>query len=314
MPHTQLTVHLDTPLTAAAIATIIGARVLGDTQRLVTGLNEINRVGDGDLVFVDHPKYYDKALNSAATTILIDKETEAPPGKALIVSDDPCRDYNLLMERFMPRKGWTGTNITIGIGSEVHPSAVLGAHVSIGRDCRIMPGVVIYERTTIGDRVTIHGNTVIGADPFYYKKRPSGYDKMPPGGSVVIEDDVEIGALCTIDRGVSADTRIGQGTKIDNHVQVGHDTLIGKHCLIASHVGISGAVVVEDNVTLWGQVGVPSKIRIGQGAVVLGQSGLISSLEGGRTYFGSPAGEWKQKMREIALLGKLPELFKKMKD
>lgn len=296
------------------MAELIGAAAKGHTARLVTGLNEINRVEEGDLVFVDHEKYYDKALNSAATTILINKEVVVPEGKAIIVSDDPCRDYNALMRRFMPRAGWAEDGRLIGSGSEVHPSAIIGPHVTIGRDCIIHPGVVIYEHTTIGDRVIIHANTVIGADPFYYKKRPTGYDKMVPGGSVVIEDDVEIGALCTIDRGVSADTRIGRGSKLDNHIQVGHDTLIGAGCLIASHVGISGAVVVEDGVTLWGQVGVPSKLRIGKGAVVLGQSGLINSLEGGRTYFGSPAGEWKAKMREIALLGKLPELFKRIKD
>ncbi|MBX2980000.1 MAG: UDP-3-O-(3-hydroxymyristoyl)glucosamine N-acyltransferase [Flavobacteriales bacterium] len=313
-PYRSPRVRLSPSLTAAEVAQWLGAQVTGDPRRMVTGINEINRVEEGDLVFVDHPKYYDKALNSAATTILIDKEMEAPAGKALIISNDPCGDYNRLVRHFMPRAGWAQQGIHVGEGSEVHHSVVLGANVTIGRDCIISPGVVIYEHTTIGDRVIIHANTVIGGDPFYYKKRPSGYDKMPPGGSVVIEDDVEIGALCTIDRGVSADTRIGQGTKLDNHVQVGHDTLIGKHCLIASHVGISGAVVVEDNVTLWGQVGVPSKLRIGAGATVLGQSGLIASVEGGRTYFGSPAGEWKQKMREIALLGKLPELFKKLKD
>jgi UDP-3-O-[3-hydroxymyristoyl] glucosamine N-acyltransferase len=307
-------VKLSPPQTAAQLGQLINAHVVGNTERLVTGLNEINRVEEGDLVFVDHEKYYDKALNSAATTILINKALEPPAGKALLISDDPCRDYNALMRRFMPRAGWAETGIHIGAGSEVHPSAVIGPHVTIGKDCIIHPGVVIYEHSTIGDRVTIHANTVIGADPFYYKKRPTGYDKMAPGGSVVIEDDVEIGALCTIDRGVSADTRIGRGCKLDNHIQVGHDTLIGPGCLIASHVGISGAVVIEENVTLWGQVGVPSKLRIGKGAVVLGQSGLINSLEGGRTYFGSPAGEWKAKMREIALLGRLPELYKKLKD
>ncbi|MBK9177120.1 MAG: UDP-3-O-(3-hydroxymyristoyl)glucosamine N-acyltransferase [Flavobacteriales bacterium] len=305
---------LNPPLTAAELATLIGAEAQGQTERLVTGLNEINRVAEGDLVYVDHPKWYDKALNSAATTILIDKAVEPPTGKAIIISQDPCRDYNKLVRRFMPRAGWTNEDVSIGEGSEIHPSAVIGPHVRIGRDCIIHPGVVIYERASIGDRVTIHANAVIGADPFYYKKRPSGYDKMVPGGSVVIEDDVEIGALSTIDRGVSADTRIGHGSKLDNHVQVGHDTLIGAHCLIAAHVGISGAVVIEDHVTLWGQVGVPSKLRIGKGATVLGQSGLINSLEPGKTYFGSPAGEWKQKMREIALLGKLPELFRKLKD
>ena len=280
----------------------------------MSGLNEINRVREGDLVFVDHPKYYDKALNSAATTILIDKKVDPPQGKSIIVSADPCSDYNRLIGMFMPRKGFSAKPEAIGSNTEIHPSVSIGANVRIGDQCVIMPGVVIYENTTIGDRVIIHANTVIGADPFYYKKKDGRYGKMLPGGSVVIEDDVEIGALCTIDRGVSADTRIGKGTKIDNHVQVGHDTLIGANCLIASHVGISGAVVIEDDVTLWGQVGVPSKLRIGKGAIVLGQSGLISSVEGGRTYFGSPAGEWKQKMREMASLAKLPDLIKKLSD
>ena len=299
--------------TAQEIAALLGAEVIGNKERRVSGLNEINRVTEGDLVFVDHEKYYSKALNSAATTILIDKAVQPPEGKALIISSDPCGDYNKLVGHFMPRKGFSLDDARIGEGSEVHSSVVIGGNVSIGEHCMIMPGVVLYENTTIGDRVIIHANTVIGGDPFYYKKRSSGYEKMLPGGSVWIGNDVEIGSLCTIDRGVSADTRIGNGTKIDNHVQIGHDTIIGERCLIASHVGISGACVIEDDVTLWGQVGVPSKIRIGKGAVVLGQSGVLSSLEGGRTYFGSPAGEWKQKMREAALMGRLPEMFKAAK-
>ncbi len=299
--------------TAKELAQLLGAEVKGTTDLAVTGINEINRVRSGDLVFVDHPKYYEKALNSAATTILLDKaDVDIPPGKAIIISAEPFADYNTLIRHFNPRKAWGSVEPLIGKGSEVHPSVVLGANVRIGVDCLIMPGVVIYENTTIGDRVTIHANTVIGGDPFYYKKRATGYDKMVPGGSVVIEDDVEIGALCTIDRGVSAETRIGRGTKIDNHVQVGHDTLVGANCLFASHVGISGAVVIEDNVTLWGQVGVPSKLRIGKGATLLGQSAIMNSVEGGKTYLGSPAGEWRQKMREIALIAKLPDLFKKM--
>lgn len=299
--------------TAAEVAALIGARTAGNSARLVTGLNEINRVREGDLVFVDHPKYYDKALNSAATTILIDKaEVEIPEGKAILISDDPCRDYNALVRRFRPRLGWDHDRPVIGPGTEVHPSVVIGANVRIGADCLIMPGVVIHEDTTIGDRVIIHANSVIGGDSFYYKKRAGGYEKMVVGGSTVLEDDVEIGSLCTIDRGLSADTRIGAGTKIDNHVQVGHDTLIGKRCLIAAQVGIAGCCVIEDDVTLWGQVGVPSKLTIGKGAVVLGQSGLINSLEGGRTYFGSPADEVKRKYRELALVRKLPAVMDKL--
>ena len=306
--------ELNPPQSAAQLAQLLRAEARGNTTLLVTGLNEINRVGAGDLVYVDHPKYYTKALNSAATTVLIDKEVEVPAGKAIIVSADPCGDYNKLVEHFSPRLGWAAAKPVIGEGSEVHASVIIGPNVRIGTGCMIMPGVVLYENTTIGDRVIIHANTVLGADPFYFKKRSTGYDKMIPCGSVVIEDDVEIGALCSIDRGVSADTRIGRGTKLDNHVQVGHDTRIGEHCLICAHVAIAGAVVIEDGVTLWGQVGIPSKVTVGKGAVVLGQSGLISSVEGGKTYLGSPAGEAKQKLREVALTGRLPDLFKKLKD
>ncbi len=306
---------LSEPLTAAAAAALINARALGNEQCLVTGINEINRVRAGDLMFVDHPKYYIKALHSAASVILIDKaDVEIPEGKAILVSDDPCRDYNDLVRRFMQPFAWTSGSPVTGAGSTVHPSVVIGANVVIGKDCTIMPGVVLYPNTTIGDRVIIQANAVIGGDGFYYKKRAGGYEKMVTAGSVVVEDDVEIGCGTTIDRGVSADTRIGAGTKIDNQVQIGHDTLIGKHCLIAAQVGISGACVIGDNVTLWGQVGVPSKLTIGAGAVVLGQSGLIGDLEGGKTYFGSPAGEWKQKMREVASLGRLPDLIKRQKD
>jgi UDP-3-O-[3-hydroxymyristoyl] glucosamine N-acyltransferase len=302
-----------TPLTAALIAEMLGAKAIGNTQRLVTGINEINRVREGDLVFVDHPKYYAKALGSAASVILINKEDVAiPEGKAIIVCTDPCADYNTLVVHFSPRKGWDSAPPVIGEGTEVHPSAVIGPDVRIGKDTRIMPGVVIYGPASIGDRVIIHANTVIGADPFYFKKRATGYDKMIPCGSVCIEDDVEIGALCTIDRGVSADTRIGTGTKLDNHVQVGHDTLIGARCLICAHVAIAGAVVIEDEVTLWGQVGIPSKVNVGKGAVILGQSGIMSSVEGGKSYLGSPATEAKQKLREIALSAKLPEIAKKL--
>lgn len=306
--------ELKEPLSAAAVAAIIRAEVRGNAQRPVTGINEINRVREGDLVFVDHPKYYHKALNSAATTILIDKaDVEIPPGKALLVSKDPFSDYNTLVRHFMVPGAWTAEPPAIGENTALHPSVTVGTNVTIGRDCTIMPGVVIYPNTSIGDRVIIHANAVIGGDGFYYKKRNGTYAKMVTAGNVVVEDDVEIGAGATIDRGVSADTRIGAGTKIDNQVQIGHDTLIGRNCLIAAQVGIAGACVVGDNVTLWGQVGVPSKITIGAGATVLGQSGLIGDLEPGKTYFGSPAGEWKQKMREAASLGRLPDMIKAWK-
>jgi UDP-3-O-[3-hydroxymyristoyl] glucosamine N-acyltransferase len=148
---------------------------------------------------------------------------------------------------------------------------------------------------------------VIGADAFYFKKRPAGYDKMLSCGRAIIRDRVEIGANCTVDKGVSGDTVIGEGTKFDNHVHIGHDTVIGKNCLFAAQVGVAGVVVVEDDVILWGQVGVQKDLVIGKGAVVLGQSGVPKSLEGGITYFGSPVREAREKMKELAMIKRLPK-------
>jgi len=307
---------INPPQTLKQIANRISCRYVGDDDFIVSGLNKIHKVEHGDLMFVDHPKYYDKALESNATTILINKEVDCPAGKALIISDDPFRDYNLLTKEFKPLTQWQGdigADLIIGEGSILRPNVTIGNRVKIGENCLIHSGVVIHDDTEIGDNVIIHSNTVLGGDAFYYKKRESGYDKMHTCGCVIIEDDVEIGTLCTIDRGVSGDTRIGKGTKIDNHVQVGHDTVIGKNCLFASQVGISGCVIVEDDVTLWGQVGVPSGLTIGKGAVVLGQSGIMSSVEGGKSYLGSPAREAREKMREIAMIRKLPKILEKLK-
>ncbi|PCH99286.1 MAG: UDP-3-O-(3-hydroxymyristoyl)glucosamine N-acyltransferase [Bacteroidetes bacterium] len=305
---------LNPALKISEIAEIIDAKYVGDPDQLVLGINEIHKVEKGDLVFVDHPKYYTKALESSATTILINKEVEAPEGKSLLISEDPFQDFNRLTNKFnpfVPSAQGLSESASIGEGTIIQPSVFLGDNVKIGDNCIIHPNVVVYSECRIGNNVVIHAGAVIGADAFYYQKREAGYRKLQSGGSVVIGDNVEIGASTAIDRGVSGDTTIGEGTKIDNLVQIGHDTEIGRHCLIAAQVGIAGAVVIRDNVTLWGQVGVPSDIEIGEGAVVLAQSGLMSSLGGGKVYFGSPAVERREKMKEMVYLKKLPELFNK---
>jgi UDP-3-O-[3-hydroxymyristoyl] glucosamine N-acyltransferase len=153
----------------------------------------------------------------------------------------------------------------------------------------------------------------LGSDAFYYKKRPEGYDKLISGGRVVIEDNVDIGALCTIDKGVTGDTTIKKGTKLDNQVQVGHDTVIGEKCLIASQTGIAGCVIIEDEVTLWGQVGVTSAATIGKNAMVSAQSGVSKSLKGGKKYFGSPAEEMREKLKELAYVKQIPFILKKIR-
>lgn len=303
------------PQTLAEIASIIGATLKGDPKHIVTGINEIHKVEPGDLSFVDHPKYYDKCLNSAATTILINKDVDVPPGKALLISDDPFRDYNRLVDTFrpfVPSHVYVSDSAEIGQGSIIQPGAFIGHNVVIGQDCIIHPNVSIYDHTVIGDRVVIHAGTVIGADAFYFKRRPEGYDKMKSCGRVVIEDDVEIGACCTIDKGVSGDTVIGRGTKFDNQIHIGHDTVVGANCLMAAQTGVAGVATIEDDVILWGQVGVSKDLTIGKGAIVLAQSGVPKSLEGGKTYFGSPVGEAREKMKEMALIKRIPDLIAKM--
>ncbi|MBL0329859.1 MAG: UDP-3-O-(3-hydroxymyristoyl)glucosamine N-acyltransferase [Bacteroidetes bacterium] len=297
------------------IAAIINCEFDGKADHLITGLNEIHMVEPGDIVFVDHPKYYDKALLSKATTILINKKVACPQGKALLISEDPFRDYNKLVRHFQPLSyslKQIGETAKVGKTSILMPGVYLGNNVTIGEHCVIHPNVTIYDNCHIGNNVIIHANTVIGADAFYYKKRTDYFDKMISCGSVIIENDVEIGALCTIDKGVSGDTKIGAGTKIDNHVQIAHDTQIGKMCLIAAHVAVAGVVIIEDGVTLWGQAGVRSDVKLGKGSVLLAQSGLGEDIPAGKTYFGSPAGEARGKMKEVAALKMLPDLIKKI--
>ncbi len=304
------------PYTLKDIAALIACDFVGESNFSILGMNEIHVVTPGDLVFVDHPKYYDKALNSKATTILINKKVDCPKGKALLISDDPFRDFNKLTNHFKPFRPLESSisdTATIGKNTIIQPNCFIGHNVVIGDNCVIHSNVSIYDDTVIGNNVTIHAGTVLGANAFYYKKRPEGYDRLKSGGRVVIKDNVDLGALCTIDRGVTADTTIGEGSKLDNQIQIGHDTIIGKNCLIASQVGIAGCVVIEDEVTIWGQVGCTSGVTIGKKAVVLAQSGISKSLEGNKTYFGYPAEESRLKLKEMATIKKLPELLSELK-
>ncbi|MEQ8220395.1 MAG: UDP-3-O-(3-hydroxymyristoyl)glucosamine N-acyltransferase [Arenibacter sp.] len=303
------------PYTLNQIATIINAQYVGNDDFPVLGMNEIHVVEPGDIVFVDHPKYYDKALSCAASIVLINKKVDCPEGKALLISDDPFRDFNILtlfFKPFLKAQNNISSSAKIGKDTIVQPNCFIGNNVVIGDNCLIHSNVSIYDNCVIGNYVTIHSGSVLGSDAFYYKKRPEGYDKLISGGRVVIEDNVDIGALCTIDKGVTGDTTIKKGTKLDNQVQVGHDTVIGEKCLIASQTGIAGCVIIEDEVTLWGQVGVTSAATIGKNAMVSAQSGVSKSLEGGKKYFGSPAEEMREKLKELAYVKQIPFILKKL--
>ncbi|WP_044397738.1 UDP-3-O-(3-hydroxymyristoyl)glucosamine N-acyltransferase [Lacinutrix sp. Hel_I_90] len=299
------------------IAQIINCNYVGADDFQVFGMNEIHVVETGDIVFVDHPKYYDKALQSAATVILINKEVTCPEGKALLISDDPFRDFNTLTRHFKP---FQTVNVSIspsakiGKNTIIQPNCFIGNNVTIGDDCVIHANVTIYDDAVIGNHVTIHSGTILGASAFYYKNRPTGFDQLFSGGRVVIEDHVDIGALCTIDKGVTGDTTIGAGSKLDNQIQVGHDTVIGKKCLIASQVGIAGCCIIEDEVTIWGQVGTNSGITIGKKAVILGQTGVTKSVAGGKSYFGTPIEESRVKLKELAYVKQIPNIIDQLKN
>ena len=295
------------PRTLKTIAELIGAKYVGDENFQIFGTNEIHRVKKGEIVFVNHPKYYDKALHSEATIILIDKEVACPEGKALLVSDDPFRDFNKINDHFTGIQTFetTGNNLSVGENCKIHPSVIIGNDVKIGDNCMIFPNVVIGDRTVIGNNCIIQAGTVLGGDAFYYNKNAEGYRKMLSVGNVILEDEVEIGVNCCIDRGVTDSTIIKKGSKLDNLIQIGHDTVLGERTLVASGAMIAGCCIIEDDAQVWGQVGMASGKRVGKGAVLLGKTGVNRDLEGGKTYFGSLAEEFREYLKKEVKLKNL---------
>ena len=310
--------RFEQPVPLSTIAALIGATIIGNKNGQATGINEIHKVETGDLVFVDHPKYYATCINSAASFIIINNETEVPDGKALLLVSDPFEAYLKIVNfyrPFQPSPKAISDSAVIGEGTVVMPGAFVGNQVRIGTNCVIHPNVTILDHCIIGNDVVVQAGTVIGSDAFYYNKktnRPVHYKRMASCGRVIIEDAVEIGANCTIDRGVTHDTVLGAGTKLDNLVHIGHDTTVGKNCLIAAQVGVAGAVTIQDNVILWGQVGVNKTLTIGEGAVVLGQTGVTNSIDGGKSYFGTPMEDARIKRREIVWVKRIPLLWEKV--
>jgi UDP-3-O-[3-hydroxymyristoyl] glucosamine N-acyltransferase len=308
----------DNPVPVTTIAQLIGAEIVGNKNGNATGINELHKVEEGDLAFVDHPKYYDSCIHSAATFIIINKKTGCPEGKALLIVDEPFEAYLKIVNHyrpFAPSMNMISDTSSVGEGTTIMPNAYLGNHVIIGNNCIIHPHVTILDHCVIGNHVIIQAGTVIGSDAFYYNKKANReiqYKKMNSCGRVVIEDWVEIGANCTIDRGVSGDTLIGAGTKMDNLVHIGHDTVVGKNCLFAGQVGIAGATTIEDNVILWGQVGVSKTLTIGKDAIVYAQSGVKDSIAGGKVYFGSPVEDAREKMKEFVWIKRIPQLWEKV--
>ena len=303
------------PISVQTLAARYQARIIGDATLMATGINEIHKVQSGDIAFSDVRKYFEKTLKSAATIILLNEDTDCPPGKVILVVDNPFQVYDDIVRAYRPFQPVTHQ---FAPDNDIHPTVIIEpgvviAHdVKIGANTHICANAVIGPHTIIGEHVVAGPGALIGPDAFYFKKMPDGeMIKWRSGGRVILEDHVDIGAGCTISKGVSGDTIIGRGSKLDCQVHIGHGVVVGKNCLFAAQVGIGGKTVIGDQVVLYGQVGVAQAIEIGSGAVVLAKSGVSKSLEGGKTYFGIPADEVREKYRELASLRLLPELMKK---
>lgn len=304
-----------TPIPLLEIAQLINAEIIGDAHLIASGINEIHKVESGDITFVDVEKYFKKSLESAATIIILNQRIDCPEGKALLLCDNPFQAYNKLVQHHRP---FRAISATISESSNIHPSTIIepnviiASDVTIGKNCYIQANVTIQAHTIIGDNVVIQSGSVIGSDAFYFKRDPRlAYQQWHSGGRVIIENDVLIGAGCTIAKGVSGDTIIGEGSKLDCQVHIGHGVVVGKRCLFAAQVGIGGKTIIEDEVVLYGQVGVAQNIRIGKKSIVLAKSGVSKDLEGNKVYFGYPASEAREKYKELATLRRLTHYVKK---
>ena len=296
------------PIPVTTIAEWTGCEIRGDKSLMALGINEIHKVEPGDITFVDLDKYYDRSIHSKASIIIIDKLIEPPAGKALLLSNHPFRAYNSIVDRFRPFRPLT---TQIHESAKIHESAVLepnviiGPQVEIGARSHIQANTYIGSHTIIGEDVSIQPNSIIGSEAFYFKRYPTHFDQWTSCGRVIIHDKVVIGAGCTVDKGVSGDTVIGEGTKLDCQIHIGHGAVIGKHCLFAAQVGIGGKTIIGDHVILYGQVGIAQNLVIENNIIVLAKSGVSKNLETGKTYFGYPAEEVKDKFKQLAALRRL---------
>jgi len=305
------------PVPVTEIAQKIGAKIIGNKQLMAHGINEIHKVTPGDITFSDLKKYFKKSIESEATIIILNEITTCPEGKVLLICDEPFKAYDSIVRSYrtsIPLSVSVSDSAVIGEGTVIEPNVVIGHEVTIGKNCHIMANTVIYDHAIIGDNVVIEPNCSISTHAFYFKKYETNYQRWQSGGRTVIENDVHIGAGTTIAQGVSGDTVVGAGTKIDCQIMLGHGVVVGKNCLMAAQVGIGGKTIIEDNVVLYGQVGIAQNLRIGKDAIVLAKSGVSKDLEGGKVYFGYPAQEMKTSYKELAALRQLPDFLKEQRN
>lgn len=325
-------------VTASEIADFLGASYSGDPRKVVTGVRSLGDARDSDLTFLANPKYAHQVASTRAGLILIDEREKADDPRLIRVKDPYFAVASVLQKWFVSiplpegidstsridpsaRLGRNvrigafvsiGRNVTIGDDVVILDSSTIGADSTIGAGSLIYANVAIYHRTIIGERCILHSQAVIGSDGYGFATHEGRHHKIPQIGIVRIESDVEIGAGTTIDRAALGETVIGEGTKIDNLVQIGHNVRIGKHCLIVSQVGIAGSTEIGDYVVFGGQAGAAGHIRIGSRVQVAAQSAVMKSWDGPVRIAGTPARPLREHLRSEALVRQLPDLIARL--
>lgn len=323
-------------ITAGELAARLGGEVVGDPTTALSGVGSVENARAGELVYVDSEKHLRAALASAAGAVLVASGVSAE-GKALIRVRQPKRAFARAVELLLPEpRVVTGVHPTavihataklrenvavgayavigeggrIGANCQIGPGCCVGAEVELGEGCVLFPRVTLYRNVRLGSRVRVHSGAVIGSDGFGYVPTEAGWEKFPQRGTVVVEDDVEIGANCTIDRGALDETRIGRGTKLDNLVHVGHNVTIGPSCVLAAQTGVSGSVSVGARVVSGGQVGIADHCRIEDEAVLGAQAGIPSNktIRRGQTVWGTPARPLAEFKKSYPYIARLPDM------
>ncbi len=329
--------------TVAELAALVGGRAVGDETVVVKCVAAIESAREGDIVFVEDAKLLEGALGSGASCVIVPEGATVEGARCVIETARPKLAFALIAAALRPPKrrealvhptasvaasaligegvhvgvcAYVGEGARVGAGTQVLAGAVISDGVTVGRDCVLHPHVVLYEKVTLGDRVILHAGVVVGADGFGYVRDAAGvYHKFPQVGSVVIEDDVEIGAHTCVDRGALGETRIGRGTKIDNLVQIAHNVQIGERVVIAAQTGISGSTIIESDAVIGGQVGMGDHARVQSGAVIGSQAGVLpGKIVRAGVWWGTPVQPLEEYKRLNALWGRLPRMRDEIKE
>jgi len=320
--------------TLGELAKYVDGRVVGDPNVIIRSASTLGRAVEGDISFLANTKYEKQLQSTKATAVIVGKETEA--AVPLLIADDPYYVFMQIVVLLHGHRKHKKVGISkrasisdaakigvdchihdyviicdkakIGDGCVIYPGAYVGQEVQVGNDCIIYPNVVIYDGCRIGNRVIINANSTVGEDGFGYASHDGVHHKIPHIGVVVIEDDVEIGTGCAVERGTLGDTVIGRGSKLGDLVTVGHGTKIGSHCLLVAQAGIAGSTSIGNHCVLGGQVGIVGHITIGNKVTIAAQAGVINNIPDGQVVVGAPAIEAKLGRRAYSMIQHLPEM------